>query len=204
MHYNLGNVFAQMPNRLSEAIAEYQAAVRLQPDFAQAHNNLANALARTSGGMREAVVQWQAAVRLQPELAEAHYNLGNTLAQMPGRLNDAAAELEAGERIKPDAAMQQLLDRVRAAQRKPCNSRHPKRFVRFRHGSNGALAQRDRPVLHQHAAGNDVLLLTRFRANHGLDFAALPLPPESARRVYGEIVFDRLAATAARGTGPWQ
>lgn len=84
MHYNLGNVFAQMPNRLSEAIAEYQAAVRLQPDFAQ-----------------------------------AHYNLGNTLAQMPGRLNDAAAELEAGERIKPDAAMQQLLDRVRAAQRKP-------------------------------------------------------------------------------------
>ena len=35
-------------NKLPEAIAQYQEAIRLKPDFAEAHNNLGNALVRAN------------------------------------------------------------------------------------------------------------------------------------------------------------
>jgi tetratricopeptide (TPR) repeat protein len=45
-HFTLGFVLGQIPGRLHEAIAEYQYALRLNPDFAPARQNLANAEAR--------------------------------------------------------------------------------------------------------------------------------------------------------------
>jgi tetratricopeptide (TPR) repeat protein len=54
-----------MPGRLPDAIAEYQAALRINPDFVQAHINLGNALLHT-GQTAGAIVEYEAAVRLQP------------------------------------------------------------------------------------------------------------------------------------------
>ena len=103
-HYNLGIELERLPYGLPEAIAEYQAALRIEPDFAEAHVNLGNALAQTPGRLPEAIAEYQAALRIRPDLAAVHYNLANTLARMPGRLPEAIAEYQAALRIRPDYA----------------------------------------------------------------------------------------------------
>jgi tetratricopeptide (TPR) repeat protein len=65
--YNLANALARIPGRLPEAIAEYQAALRIDPDFAEAHVNLTNTLARTPGGLPEAIAEYEAALRIRPD-----------------------------------------------------------------------------------------------------------------------------------------
>jgi tetratricopeptide (TPR) repeat protein len=106
-----------MPGRLPEAIAEYQAALRSEPDRPAVHYNLANALAQTPGRLPEAIAEYQAALRSDPDFVEAHVNLGNTLARTPGRLPEAIAEYEAALRIRPDPQMRQSVDRLRANRR---------------------------------------------------------------------------------------
>ncbi len=64
-------------NRLEEAIAHYQVAVKL-PCEAGAHNNFGAALIRQRK-LAEAVVEFQEALRLDPNSARAHANLGATL-----------------------------------------------------------------------------------------------------------------------------
>jgi tetratricopeptide (TPR) repeat protein len=98
----LGVVFAKMPGRLAEAIAHYETALRLKPDYAEAHSYLANALAATPGRSAEAIAHYETALRLKPGLAEAHSNLAVELAKIPGRLAEAIAHYEAALRLKPD------------------------------------------------------------------------------------------------------
>jgi len=103
-HYNLGMELERLPDRLPEAIAEYQAALRIEPGFAEAHNNLANALAHTPGRLPEAIAEYQAALRIEPGRAAVHYNLANALAHTPGRLPEAIGDYQAALRIRPDYA----------------------------------------------------------------------------------------------------
>jgi tetratricopeptide (TPR) repeat protein len=103
-HYNLGVAWSKMPGRLNDAIAQYEAALRLQPDYAEAHNNLGLAWAQMPGRLNDAIAQYEAALRLKPDSAEAHNNLGNAWSKMPGRLNDAVAQFEAALRLRPDYA----------------------------------------------------------------------------------------------------
>ena len=56
----------------------YRQAIRLKPDYAEAHSNLGNAL-RAMGQLDEAIAAYRQAIRLQPDLADAHVNLGNVL-----------------------------------------------------------------------------------------------------------------------------
>jgi Tfp pilus assembly protein PilF len=100
-HNNLGYALAQLPGRLPDAIAEYQAALRIEPDYAVAHNNLGLALANSGGRWQEAIAEYRAALRIDPDLAAAHFDLGSALAQLPGRLPDAIAQYEAALRIEP-------------------------------------------------------------------------------------------------------
>ena len=103
-HYNLGVLFAEMPGRLPDAIAEYQAALRIKPDYAEAHNDLGIALSFTPGRLPDAVAEYQAALQIDPNYAEAHLNLGNILSQTPGRQSEAIAEYQAALRINPNDA----------------------------------------------------------------------------------------------------
>ena len=59
----------------TEAIAEYREAIRLKPDYAEAHFNLGIALS-DQGKLDEAIAEYREAIRLKPDYAEAHCNLG--------------------------------------------------------------------------------------------------------------------------------
>jgi tetratricopeptide (TPR) repeat protein len=101
-HNNLGNVWLKAPGRLTDAISEYEEAIRLKPEYPEAHNNLGNALITLPGRRDEAIAQYQEAMRLKPDYAEAHDNLGNAWMKLPGRLDDAIGQIEEAIRLKPD------------------------------------------------------------------------------------------------------
>jgi tetratricopeptide (TPR) repeat protein len=103
-HYNLGTELSAVPGRLSEAVAEFEAAVRIKPDHQKAHNNLGEALSQLPGRLLDAIAEYQAALRLDPRYGKAHYNLGNALAGIPGRTPEAIAEYQAALRLDPDSA----------------------------------------------------------------------------------------------------
>ncbi len=99
-HNNLG----VMPGRVSEAIAEYQEAIRIEPDYTEAHNNLGRALSHIPGRMDDAAAEFRTAIRLRPGMAQGHLGLGNALAQSGGHLlEDAAVEYRAVLKIDPDS-----------------------------------------------------------------------------------------------------
>jgi tetratricopeptide (TPR) repeat protein len=102
-HNNLGVALAKM-GRTPEAIAEYQAALRIKPDYAEPHNNWATILSRQPGRMPEAIAEAQEALRLKPDYPEALVNLGTFLAPIPGRLPEAIADYQAALRLKPNHA----------------------------------------------------------------------------------------------------
>ncbi len=60
-----------MPGRMPEAISEYQAALRSDPNLAEAHYNLGLALAKMPGRSAEAIAHLEAALRLRPDLQYA-------------------------------------------------------------------------------------------------------------------------------------
>lgn len=64
-----------LPGRLPDAIAQFQAVLRLQPDFAGAHNNLGIAYGSEPGHLPDAIAEFEAALRLQPDFVAARDNL---------------------------------------------------------------------------------------------------------------------------------
>jgi len=100
-HNNLGGVF-QRQGKAPEAIAHYEQALWLNPDYAEAHYNLGVALAQ-SGRIPEAIEQYEQALQINPDFAQAHNNLGEALTRL-GRIPEAIEHLEQALRIKPDHA----------------------------------------------------------------------------------------------------
>ena len=103
-HANLGLILAAAPGGLPEALAHFEAAVRLKPGDAELHNQLGSALARVPGREAAAIDQFETALRLSPDLPYPHANLGIALLRIPGRLPEAVAQLETAVRLKPDFA----------------------------------------------------------------------------------------------------
>jgi tetratricopeptide (TPR) repeat protein len=101
-HNNLGMALTGIPGRLPEAIAEYEAALEIQPDHAEARNNLGTALARVPGRMPDAIAQYQMALRIKPDYVEAHNNLGAALLETPGRIPGAIEQFQSALRSRPD------------------------------------------------------------------------------------------------------
>jgi tetratricopeptide (TPR) repeat protein len=101
-HFNLGASLAKLPGRMPEAIEQYQAALRINPDYAEAHNNLGTVLI-SGGDCAAAIPHFEAAVRVRPDYAGASYNLG--FCQMAlGNYQAAIPSFEAAIRAQPDFA----------------------------------------------------------------------------------------------------
>jgi tetratricopeptide (TPR) repeat protein len=98
-HNNLGNALLQKGS-VNEAMAQYQKALQINPDYAEAHNNLSNALLQ-KGNVDEAITHLQKALQIDPDYAYAHNNLGNALIQK-GSVNEAMAHYQKALQIKPD------------------------------------------------------------------------------------------------------
>ena len=99
--YNWGLALDRQ-GKVTEAIERYQAALRLNPNYADAHNSVGAALAN-QGKVAEAIEHYQTALRLRPDFAEAHGNLGAALAQQ-GMLAEANDRYRQALQIKPDYA----------------------------------------------------------------------------------------------------
>jgi tetratricopeptide (TPR) repeat protein len=103
---NLG-VFLMERGSWNEAIDHLRHAVRLKPDYSDAHNNLGNALSKVPARLGDAVTEFEEALRLDPGMTQAHANLGLALANSPGRRAEGIAELMAallGNEDNPDYA----------------------------------------------------------------------------------------------------
>ncbi len=90
-HNNLGNVFQQR-GQTNEAMAQFQMALAIDPDYAAAHNNLGNTLLQ-NGRVDEAMTHYEKALELNPSYAEALNNLGNVLLQK-GCTDEAMVDFE--------------------------------------------------------------------------------------------------------------
>ncbi len=97
--YNLGMALAAA-GRPGEATAQFEATLRLVPEFPQAEYNLGKALA-AGGRMDDALPHFAAAIRINPNYAEAHHELGCALLQA-GRRAEARWHFNAAWLIRPD------------------------------------------------------------------------------------------------------
>lgn len=99
LHNSLGNAL-HAQGHVSEAMAHYQEAIRLQPTFAEAQNNLGTAF-QDQGRLAEAIACYREALRLRPAYAEACHNLGAALHLM-GHLTEASTCFQEALRLRPD------------------------------------------------------------------------------------------------------
>jgi len=100
---NLGGILRRVPARRQEAFAHLSEAIRLQPNYPEAHTNL-GVWYEDGNDLADAVAEFEEAVRERPGYAEAHEDLGSALAPMPGRLDDAVAQFQAAVRLQPGLA----------------------------------------------------------------------------------------------------
>ena len=99
---NILGATLQGQGKLQEAVASFDRAIQLNPDFVNAHSNLGNTL-RDLGRLEEAEASCRQAISLKPGIPEAHTNLGNTLRDL-GRLEEAEASYRKAIALKPDYA----------------------------------------------------------------------------------------------------
>src|SRR2546425_2705976 len=117
--YSWGLALAQ-EGKLTEAIEHYTTALRIKPDYADAHINWGIALAR-EGKPAEAIDHYRQALQLKPDSAEAHANWGLALADQ-GKLAEAIDHYRQALQIKPESAEVHIIwgtalaDRGRPAQ----------------------------------------------------------------------------------------
>jgi superkiller protein 3 len=99
--YERGNLLLDQ-GKTDEAIALFQKAIRLDPDFGDAHYELGSALGMR-GQWQQAIFEFREAIRLQPNDQASHYNLGHALLTEQD-LDAAISELRTAIQLKPDDA----------------------------------------------------------------------------------------------------
>lgn len=100
-HYNLGNAF-RLLKRHEEAVACYDRAILLKPDYARAFNNRANSLWDLKRGP-EAVASYEQALSFSPATADTWHNRGNVLNEL-GQKPEAIASYQKALAAGGDAA----------------------------------------------------------------------------------------------------
>ncbi len=101
VHSNLGQLLAAMPGAGGAARAEFEAAVRLKPDYAEAQNNLGVALSKNMAELPEAISHYREALRLKPNYALAHRNLAAALMKTDAPANEILYHFAEAVRLEP-------------------------------------------------------------------------------------------------------
>jgi predicted O-linked N-acetylglucosamine transferase (SPINDLY family) len=97
----LGLIAGQYGND-DQAIDLIGRAIRLKPDFANAHSNLGNSLLRR-GRLDEAVSSYKRAIKLKPDFFAAHCNLAAALKDL-GQLDESIAASKRAIQLNPNSA----------------------------------------------------------------------------------------------------
>jgi type IV pilus biogenesis/stability protein PilW len=90
-HHDLG-VEAMKAGRATDALREFEDALRIDPDFAEAHRGRGLVLEFGHGRLGEAEREYRRALELRPAYPEVHNDLGQLLAKT-GRYEEALREL---------------------------------------------------------------------------------------------------------------
>ncbi|MBX3738181.1 MAG: tetratricopeptide repeat protein [Candidatus Didemnitutus sp.] len=127
-HLNLGEQLART-GRTREAIACFESALQLQPNYVTALYDLGTALI-SDRRPRDAIAPLRHALDLEPDHAEAAYNLGNAHAAL-GEHTDAVRAFTWSLRTRPDraAAHFNLANSLLALDRLPAAIDHLRRAV---------------------------------------------------------------------------
>ena len=83
-----------------DAIKDYDDAIQLKPDYAEAYYNRGNVKARL-GKDEDAIKDYDKAIQLKPDYAEAYDDRGNSKAQL-GKHEDAIKDYDKAIQLKPD------------------------------------------------------------------------------------------------------
>lgn len=97
--FQFGTALVQ-EGKWEEAAARFQTALRIAPEFPQAHNNLAYVLDH-QGKNQEAIAHYRQALTLAPNDPEGHYNLGLVLMRQ-WQLPEAIHHFQTALRLAPD------------------------------------------------------------------------------------------------------
>ena len=98
-HYYIGTALWQR-GKSPDAISQFEQAIRIKPDYTEAHCDLGAAL-QQEGKIEGAIGHYEQALRIRPDKALLHYNLGGALMQV-GRVQEAIGHWEQAVQIKPD------------------------------------------------------------------------------------------------------
>jgi tetratricopeptide (TPR) repeat protein len=98
-HYHLGGAYSRQ-GQLDRAVQQFEASLRLNPQFAGAHNDLGAALVR-QGKWEQARQHFDAALKIDPDYFPAHRSLGVVLAEH-GKVEEALLHDRAALRLRPD------------------------------------------------------------------------------------------------------
>src|SRR3989442_1801870 len=94
----LGLLLGRKSADSKEVLAEFREAVRLRPDFADAHNNIGLVLAQGNED-KAAIAEFREALRIRPDFADAHASLGTILISSDSR--EAVMELKKAIALAP-------------------------------------------------------------------------------------------------------
>jgi tetratricopeptide (TPR) repeat protein len=102
--------------QFDDAIAHYERAIALQPDYAPAYTNMGAAL-RLKGRPAEAVAAYEKSLALQPDNPDTHFNLANALLDL-NRPREATEHFRLAGRQGPAANVENNLGIALAAEGK--------------------------------------------------------------------------------------
>jgi len=98
---NFGHALADA-RKFDEAIVQYEAGLRLNPQHIEIHDNFGNALAQT-GKFDEAISHFMSALQINPRDATVHTDFGIALA-MSGKMDQAVVQFKEAIRLNPNLA----------------------------------------------------------------------------------------------------
>ncbi len=170
---NLGSAFHEA-GRYDEAVAHYEKAAALEPDYAPAYNNLGVTL-RAQGRVDAAIAAYEKGLALEDDYPDLHYNLANALLEQ-NRADEAAAHLRQSLTGEPaSAATHNNLGMALAAK-----GQHEQAAAEFR----AAIAFEPGSVLAHRNLGNVLASMGRGAEALAALERAVTLDPKDAQAAY--------------------